>query len=305
MGYPVLGGEALHNVFSVLSAMGRVWLDAMISPFFVALYSGVLVFIILQYRRNRPGHLYVVSALLSILWGLAGGFMGSILLMITGVDLYRIGIAPLWFLALILAILIHPRFICFAYAGGIISIYTLIHPHYGICIPQLLGMVAILHLVESFLIRLDGSLFPSRAEVGARGETRPAYHLQKFWPLLLVMGSSAPSAIIEGGKMMPHWWPLLQCYPFGIHPSPLGLLPILAILGYGDTASINTPLEQARRSAWRLFCYSAILLVLALMIPSHPWLAWVASLYAPLGHELIIWMGSRQRILTWTHPRKY
>ena len=285
--------------------MGRVWLDAMISPLFIALYSAIMVFIFFQYRRNRPGHLYVIPALLSILLGLTGGLVGSILLLITGVDLYRIGIAPLWFLALALAILIHPRFICFAYAGGILSIYTLIHPCYGICIPQLLGMVAILHLVESLLIRLDGSLFPFQADVGIQEKTTPAYHLQKFWPLLLVMGSSAPSAVIDGGNMMPDWWPLLQCYPFGVQPSPLGLLPILAILGYGDTASVNTPMEQAQGSSRRLCCYSAILLFLSLMISSYPWVAWVASLYAPLGHELIIWMGSRQTTLIWPHSGKY
>ena len=108
----------------------------------------------------------------SILYGLLGGLFGSVILLLVGLSLDNIGIVYLWPVAIFL-FLFNPRFLCFAYAGGIIAVFSLFlrsllpaYPVLGeikvlagimeIHLPSLLALVGILHLTESLLIYLSG-----------------------------------------------------------------------------------------------------------------------------------------------------
>ena len=282
--------------------MGRVFVTTFTSPLFLLIYLFLFMMVAWQYRRmdklsgrilDNGRQSYWKAALLSSFLGLLGGGLGSILLVLLGINLNNIGIAQLWLLAILL-MLINPRFLCFAYAGGILSLFSLLTGYPEINVPHLMGLIAVLHMVESSLILLDGKFQPSPIYIKKDGTVQGGFNLQKFWPIPLValigVGMIEPGSGID----MPAWWPLLKDYPTVSPDQTYALLPVLAILGYGEITTTTTPAQRIRHSAGKLFAFSLILLLLALGASRWEVLGLAAALFGPLGHELVIWLGQRE-----------
>ncbi|MDW7651602.1 MAG: PDZ domain-containing protein [Bacillota bacterium] len=288
------------------------------------LFWGVVVLVYFQYRRvarietqlfGRPRHNVMTQTLVSTVIGLAGGLLASALLVFFGISLLEIGIIFVWPVAILL-LLIHPRYLCFAYAGGIVGAFAVLvnllgeiwpaltegflAPVAGIHIPGLLALIGILHLTESFLIAVSGHYFPSPQYVKTDRGVVGGFSLQKFWPLPLVglIALTVPQAAANAAvaAQMPDWWPLL---PSATAPE-MGkvlmyqLLPIVAGLGYGDLAISLTPREKSRRSAVNLGLYSLILMVAAFLAFHLPSVMIFAALFSPLGHEFLITAGNKK-----------
>ncbi|MDN5347756.1 MAG: hypothetical protein PWP65_1320 [Clostridia bacterium] len=274
--------------------------QALLSPFFWL----VVLFIGWQYRRIAAlkKDLFGIAVeptwqhtLQATLHGIIGGLVGSFLMVVVGVSLSGAGIGYLWVLAALL-MLISPRFLCFSYAGGIISLVSLIFGRPDIDVPQLMGLVAVLHMVEAVLIWGSGHL--GAAPVYTRhgsGRVVGAFNLQKFWPIpivVLTLITLPPGLPPDVAVAMPDWWPLIR--PQGIAEPDEALfvmLPVLAALGYGDLALTCRPQAKSRRSALTLALYSLILLGLSVLASYFPHLAFLPALFGPLGHEYTIKLG--------------
>lgn len=289
-------------MLSILILMVRVLWDTLTSPSFLIIYCLLILITNRQYKRledmsarsrhNYPQHFK--ATLVSVGLGLVGGIIGSFILLLIGIDLGRVNILPLWIAALLL-MMISPRFLCFAYAGGVLAIISLITGYPEMDIPQLMALVAVLHIVESLLIRLNGSLNPVPVYVKREKGLIGGFNLQKFWPIpLLALASTGLLADPGALPHMPAWWPLLKSYSAAVPGQNYILLPVLAILGYGEMTTTATPNQRIRRSSSYLLLFSLILLTLAIGSSYHPGLLWAAAIFAPLGHEVVIWLGSRQ-----------
>jgi hypothetical protein len=292
----------MENIFMLLALMGQKLVEAMVSPLFLAIYLLLFALVTWQYKRledlsgklpNTTRRSYIGAAVVSTFLGLAGGILGSILLVLVGIDLFSIGIMYLWIAALLL-MFINPRFLCFAYAGGLLSLVSLLLGYPDINIPQLLALVAVLHMVESLLIVANGHLNPVPVYVKKSGKIRGGFNLQKFWPLPLVaLVSIGYMEAGSAGIPMPDWWPLINGYAPESAQQVYVLMPVLAILGYGEITTTSSPGQKARESALNLFIFSLVLLVLAVAGSRWTPLIWLAALFSPVGHEMVIWLGMR------------
>lgn len=269
------------------------------------LFWTVMAVVALQYKKIAKtrqemfgigGNTVVRDTLVATGYGLAGGLAASFLLVFTGVNLTSLGIGYLWVLALLL-MLINPRFLCFSYAGGIIAVSKLIFGTPDIDIPQLMGLIAVLHLIESLLIYFSGHagatpMFTKRED----GSLVGGFTLQKFWPLPVVAVAVLTYPEAMGYTVlpeMPAWWPAIK---FGQEFSLTSvgvLLPIVVGLGYGDIAVAHTPVEKSRMSATNLSVFSVVLLFLSVLASRYGVFEIVAALFAPLGHEAVIYLGKR------------
>jgi hypothetical protein len=260
-----------------------------------------------QYRRlaGAERRLYGVvknEPRAQVLWaaseGVLGGVVASFILVFVGISLPGSGVAYVAALALAL-MLVNPRLVCFAYAGGIMSLVSLTTGLVKVDIPGLMGLIAVLHATESLLIALFGSRATTPVNVRTRdGELAGGFLLQRYWPiplvvLLVILTSGQPP--MDGLIPMPDWWPLIRPQD-GLADNPrviYTLFPVVAILGYGDLAIVSSPVVRCRRTAAALFLYSLTLMGLAIAASHvHP-LQWVAALFAPLGHELVALWGTR------------
>src|SRR5690606_11252338 len=210
--------------------------------------SVVLLLVYMQYRRmavieQRVFGVPLGNPLRNTVTALGVGFLGGLLatflFVFLGISLVDVGIGYLWLLAIAL-MMIHPRSICFAYAGGVLSVSQLLFGWPALNVPAIMGLVAILHLVEALLIWLHG---PTGATpVYARrpdGRVRGGSTLQKFWPMpfiALVAFMIGQDALADMTLAMPEWWPLIKPQE---PPAPnmsyvYVLFPLMAALGYGD-----------------------------------------------------------------------
>ncbi len=253
-----------------------------------------------QLQRNQIrmfgvcGYTWKRQIVLAALYGLAGGVVGSFLMTVMGLTVNQLGLAYIWPLAIFLMV-VHMRFLCFAYAGGLVALSSVLFGWPIVNVPQVIALVATLHITESILIFISGRY--SAVPLIIRkddGKLVGAFSLQNYWPLPLVLMAAVlvpQSAIPEGGMIhMPDWWPLL---PLNLevtegHQWVYTMIPVVAALGYSDVAIASSPAERRRQSAIHLFLYSLTLLVLALLSVRYPSLQAVAAVASPLGHELLI-----------------
>lgn len=232
--------------------------------------------------------------------GVVGGLVGSFLLTFVGVPLNNLGLGYIWPLAIAL-MLVNLRFMCFAYAGGLVALANVLFGWPEVNVPHVLALVACLHITESVLIFISGR-YGAVPIILRRDDGRlvGAFTLQNFWPLPLALllafipEAAPPAELIK----MPDWWPLL---PMQEQP-PAGtewtyrMLPVVAALGYADIAAASTPARRRRKSAAHLALYSLTLLALAVLSARHPWLQFFAAVLSPLGHELLIQLDNRSEM---------
>jgi len=288
----------------VISGSAAAVLQIVIQPFFWL----VVLLVWLQYRRmmktkesiygQRDSALRI--SLVSLVYGIIGGLLGSFLMIIFGVTINGLGVAWLWIIALLL-MMYSPRFLCFSYAGGVLALFSILLGFPEVNIPGLMGLVAVLHLVESVLILLSGHQDPLPVYVRTpKGQVVGAFNLQKFWPIplavmMILLGTveQLPGDLIQ----MPEWWPLIRPWETAGHQDiTYQILPVVAALGYGELAITCLPRERTKISAGHLAVFSIVLLGLSVLASHYPPLAVLPALFSPLGHELVVFLGRRQEM---------
>ena len=231
-------------------------------------------------------------------YGLLGGIAASVVFVMLGITLSSSGILFVWLTALLL-MLFNPRFMCFAYAGGIVSLVHLVFGVPKINVTSIMGLVGVLHLVEALLIFLNGhrNAMPVYIQ-DSEGKVVGGFSMQRFWllPFVAVLASVEPISALESAISMPDWWPLLR--PEILIPAGLTLVfrmsPIFAGLGYSDIAMSSLPESKAAYAARNLFFYSIALLGLTFLADRYPYLKLIPVLFAPLGHEFVIRFGQQR-----------
>ena len=143
------------------------------------------------------------------------------------------------------------------------------------------------------MILLNGHNYPIPLYIEKKGQVVGGFNLQKFWPLPLLALVGMPDIYPAPGFTMPDWWPLLREYS-GISQEGFALLPVVAVLGYGEISTTSPPSLRVKRSSWNLFVYSLVLLILV-CISCYLSPDYCGSSVCPLGHELVIWLGMRKK----------
>ena len=249
----------------------------------------------LRLKRINP----LMETVTSLVYGIGGGMLATMIFILLGVSISDAGVAYLW-LAAILLMLIDQRFLCFAYAGSLVSLVALITGFPQIHVATLMALVAVLHIVESLLIFVNGYHNASPMFFKHEsGKVVGGFALRKFWPMptIALVGMVMLSSGVDLQSVpMPDWWPIFQP---GLevpenHVLLHVLFPLVVALGYSDFVQTELPKTRARRSAGLLLVYSLSLLGLALVANAYPAVTILPVLFAPLGHELVIYLGKRR-----------
>ncbi len=292
-------------LFSVLKSYPSIFLN----PVVAVLYLVVLALVAAQYGRlqsteekvyGRSQNRALYQTAISIGLGLFGGLLASLLLVMVGVTVSDSGIGYLLPIALAL-FLFHPRFLCFSYAGGLVSISHMVFGWPKVNVPAMMALVACLHAAEALLIRVSGSGCTTPLYIeGKDGKVAGGFSLQRFWPIPLMVLYLVKVPSIEGMQgliHLPDWWPLISAPSVPGPGTPVFVtMPLVAALGYGDLSIARTPENKAKRTAKTLALYSAILLGFSVAASHWHAFSWVAALFAPVAHEVVIRMGSKEEL---------
>lgn len=230
--------------------------NAVCSPFFIAI--NVLIFF--QYhqiaRSSNGSRFYAIKHTLSTsLLGMFGGFLATIIFIYLEVK-----IIPLDFIYILLSAIIlslkDTRFMCLSYGGSIITILSLTIGYPRINTRDVMQVVGVLHLIESFLILINGIRGKTVAFFPIKENVVGGFNINRFWgiPFVIFIGDSI------------------------IRP-----ITLMAILNYSDF-TYGLPHRKAILTSITLFIYSMIIL---LLINNGIDLILVA-LYTIIFHEIII-----------------
>jgi len=202
----------------------------------------------------------------STILGLLGGIVASIIFISLGTTIEGNDFLFILPTALLLS-LIHPRFICFSYAGGLISLISLIFGFPKINVVSVMTVVAVLHLVESLLIIIDGHSGRMPIFMEKDNEIVGGFNMNRFWPMPFLI-------LVQGDRVYP--------------------MVIIAILGYGDYVLTKFPKEKTRETSGMLLLFSLVLLLLSQLSKQHNILLYPLAISSPLLHEFIIQFGRRR-----------
>lgn len=260
-----------------------------------------LFIVFMQYRKNlrmqeiiygkaKTGLNNLVAT--SVLAGIAAGILISIPMTLVGVSFSQdMGIQYLVPISLML-MLVEPRFLCFSYSGGILALVSLLFGINKIDVTGIMVLVAILHLLESILIYFDGHrgalpVFLERED----GEVVGGFTMQRFWPIpLAIILFVGYGGVVGDVVSTPDWWPIIRPHiePGRLQEALFTASPIAAVLGYGEFTSSYMPGEKCKNSAYKLAVFSLILLLLSILSSNMYAFKFIAALFAPIGHEMLI-----------------
>ena len=225
--------------------------------------------------------------------GLVGGIVGSFLFVLLGPSIDQMGLGFLWAAALALAIL-DARLICFSYAAGLACVCSLLFGWPKLDVASVTAMVGVLHLIEAGLIWATGSQNAVPVLIsGPDGRPAGGFLMERFWPAPVAVGLMLYyplSAALPEVLAMPDWWPLVKptvSAPEGMQ-SVYALVGLTAALGYSDLTYTRLPQQKARVTAAMSCCFSLVLLGLSVLSSTRGWARWLAALFSPVGHELMV-----------------
>jgi hypothetical protein len=299
------GVNALDTALEVLLQAGSAALDLLLSPFY---YLAVLL-IILQYMRQTrlerklfyvrlhawPGELGR-----TLLAGLAVGFLISCAGLFLGVSVTGQAVLWMWGAAVALS-LIRVRYLCFAYGVGLLGVLqwvlgwtplakrddwvgSLAGSLDKLDIPGLLLLVALMHLAEAMLVRMQGARFATPLFLeGKRGKLIGAYALQRYWPVPMLL--LVPAAGGGGADAALPWQTLLGG---ALEAGSWTMIGLPMMLGFTELTSTMLPEAKARSASQWLFLYGIAALGMAVLAALWSPFAVVAAVCAALLHEGLI-----------------
>ena len=273
-------------------------LPQLLNPFVGYFFWLVVLFVYWQARRaarleealyGRPLNVPLRRTLSAVAYGVVAGVAGTLLITLIGIPLGAADIAYVWPLALLL-LLVDPRLLCFAYAGSALILVKLIFGWPPVHAAGLLGLVAVLHLVEGVLVAIDPEKIVTPLYVRTKDHgTVGGFFVQRFWPVPLVIVLFLPgvqAASAAGNIPTPGWWPLVPPVAGALASTSLYvLLPIAAGLGYADIALTRPASRKSLGTASLLCLYSGVLLVLAVLGSHNPAWLWAGAIFAAGAHE--------------------
>lgn len=289
-------------MMEIVASIARKLIEAfLLNYLFVFLYIIIIVFIRMQYEKysdlqsgmeSWQGKSIREITESIILVGLVTGFAGSFAIIGAGITIEAEAVKYLFFIMAAL-LLINIRFVCFAYPAGLLALISLVFKYPAVDVSSVLGLAAIMHLIESILIYLNKGKDSIPVFIKHKGEIAGAYLIRKFWPvpvvfLTVLMQNSAGdiSALSNGG-----WWMLFRPRTIQTGAMALGLDCIIAVLCYSDLAITKHPETKSKRTAYAVFFYSIALFVIAFLSLQIPWLRFAGAIYCIAAREAIILYG--------------
>ena len=244
--------------------------NTLLSPFFIIIFA----IIYYQYYQSKTPRSTLLKTLNSTFYGILGGFITTIAFIYLEVVVIPKDFMYILTMAIILS-LIDTRFMCFAYGGSLVSLLSIIIGFPKVESKDIMLVVAVLHIVESVLVLINGSKDRQPTFFSHEDETVGGFNMNRFWPI--------PFVIFIGDDL--------------IKP-----ITLMAILNYGDF-TLSYPKRKSIFTGLLMLLYSLVLLFITRTIENNL----IPPLFAILGHEFIIFINKlleKNRVPIFSPPLK-
>jgi len=272
---------------------GKMLSAFFVDYFFIFLYIFVIIFFRSQYQKysELQGDIYgkPVKTLREItermiLTGLVAGFISSILIVAAGITIETETVRFLVYLMFFM-LFFDLRFVCISYAAGLLAASNLIFGYPDVNIPSLLGLVAILHFTESVLVYINRKSDCIPVYFQYDNEITGAFLIRRFWMVPAVFFTY----VLQNGETfidgLGEWQLFFNPDTLRDGAYVLGLDCLIAVLCYSDTAITQHPEKKCTQSSIMLFCYSTLLMLLAVLSIYNSWAVYAGVIFSVAAHE--------------------
>ena len=218
-----------------------------------------------------------------IVLGIIAGAIGSVILSILGIRFWEnSGIIYLFMISIIL-MFVKPRFICFSYSGAILGIISItisllsnVFPSlksttiFNIDIIYLMTFIGVLHIVEGFLVMIDGDRGSIPIFSNKNGKIIGGFSLNRYWVLsiailILALSNNDTSNYITTTISTPKGWPFISGNLTNklLALSTISIMPFYAVIGYSSITFTKSKKEKAVHSGLSILFYGICLTLIA------------------------------------------
>ncbi|HEY5561878.1 MAG TPA: PDZ domain-containing protein [Clostridiaceae bacterium] len=299
--------------------------DALLQPYLVIMLILVSIMLFRQNKKTSDMQKLIMGesqntalelTISQIVIGIIAGTICSLILSYLGVIFLEESAISLIFVLSIVLMFWRPRFICFSYSGAILGLFSIALSAISfsglkqisilgnninltgidflkIDIVSLVTLIGIIHLVEGFLVIIDGDrgalpVFTNRDEKIIGG-----FAFQRYWvlPIAVLLLLKSNNAISGSGQDMPLWWPLLKTnIPLKmLIAAGVGLVPFYGVLGYSNITFTMEKKKKTLTSGIIIALYGVLLTLVAQLAR----LGYAGSIFAvifmPLAHEALLY----------------
>ena len=247
-------------------------------------------------RMNSPMEL----TLSQIVMGLIAGIVASIVLTFLGVVFKDNSEIQYLFFISILLMFANPRFICFSYSGAILALVSLLLNNSGntdiinIDILSLMTFIGVLHIIEGFLVMVDGSRGATPVFSNRNNKIIGGFSFNRNWaiPLTILIAFTAVStdSVATQTIATPGWWPLIRNEDILniINTLSISLISFVGVIGYSSISFTKCKKEKAVSSGIFILGYGFILCLVAQLTRFGLYGKLFVTFFAPLAHEGMI-----------------
>jgi hypothetical protein len=247
----------------------------------------------------------------SILASLVAGLGATIIMTAVGITFYRIDLIVYTVFLTFFFVLFKPDRTRLAYAGGIICtvvmvlsyiktsgvlgnddlISTFAYNNFYHDVSPLLMVLGIIHIIEGFLIMLDGKRGALPVFLNRNNKIVGAFVMDRVWVLpVIIFVLVKKTAIIQGSIFeTPEWWPLFK--PDLGSKILEGLVntafAMFVLSGYKSIAVSSDTKEKVKKSFIKSFFFGVFLSLMATASLKYEIFKLIASLFALIGFEAL------------------
>lgn len=252
----------------------------------------------------------------SIVFGLLAGLLGAIIITIGGISFYDPAGLVIIIVISVILMSINARYVCFSYSGGLWCLVVLIisamiksgfvngNSTIGKYISGnavrdisgVLAIIAIMHLLEAMLIWIDGHRGALPVFMKKDDRVIGAFILRRFWIVPMIFYILSKEAAVTGGVATPNWWPLIKpAMDVNLLKDAIFLASsIVIMMGYSDITTNMEVKRKTRISSLGLALFSVLLLILVMFSTKYYMFKYIAAIFAPIGHEILILVEQSQ-----------
>ena len=242
-----------------------------------------------------------------IVIGMFAGILASMMLTLAGVVFEETSYIQILFLISIVLMFIKPRYICFSYSGAILGLISIVfklinvessadNQILNIDITMLMSFEAILHIVEAFLVAIDGHRSAIPVFSDKDGKIIGGFALKRNWimPIAIFMAYSITSTQIGGTESIqtPNWWPIITSASNNdiFNTMAIVSMPFWGVIGYSSVTFTKRKEQKSRMSALFILLFGVILLLVSQIARFGVVGEIIVVILAPLGHEVMLRM---------------
>jgi len=285
-------------IINVLSAVAREILTAFIFNYrFIPVFVIVVLLIKIQHEKHvalisnaaeKPVKKMWESLQEVIFFGAVISFAAGVILILLGVT-FKPVVFDYMMIIMSVFLLFNTRYMCVAYAGGILALVAYILKINDINVTSILVLISVMQIFQSILIYAGAGKDCEPVYIRYNEGIAGAFITKKIWPVPVIFAVFLTQEIrdIMFNTINVNWWTLFKPETLYAGTIALGLDCSVSVLSFEDMTITMQPEKKNKETAILFILYSVILFIFAVLSRSMAIFKLLGAIFALVGHESI------------------